>query len=529
MLEFQIEDQQSFATIKVIGCGGAGNNAVNRMVDAGLKGVEFIAINTDRQALAMSKASTTIQIGEKLTKGLGAGAVPDVGRRAAEESREEIAQAIKGADLVFVTAGMGGGTGTGAAPVVAEIARDMNCLTIAVVTKPFLFEGKQRMKNAEMGVMDLKQRVDTLVVIPNDRLLSVVNKGTTMLEAFRIADDVLRQGIQGISDLIAVPALINLDFADVKTVMESGGLAHMGIGIGKGESRMVDAAKNAIQSPLLETSIDGARAVLINITGGEDMSIIDINEAANLVMQAADSEANIIFGAGIDDSLEDEVRITVIATGFEKTPFPKKEEPRRQNAAATAASRDWTNSFSAPEPRSSYGSSFTGTPLIHQEYPATSYDDLSFNMPMDDEPMQSDFGSYLGTSSIPTPAAMPSMMQQQGYQQGYQPQQPYQDYGMQQPQQGMQYGAMQAPVQPPMQPMDFGQQYQPATPQPMPQEVQPQQQPVAPAPAAQAAPAAPVAPVVAQPVEQPVAPVQPAAIEKDELGVPAFLRRPTRK
>ena len=236
MLEFQIEDQQSFATIKVIGCGGAGNNAVNRMVDAGLKGVEFIAINTDRQALAMSKASTTIQIGEKLTKGLGAGAVPDVGRRAAEESREEIAQAIKGADLVFVTAGMGGGTGTGAAPIVAEIARDLNCLTIAVVTKPFLFEGKQRMKNAEMGVIDLKQRVDTLVVIPNDRLLQVVTKGTTMLEAFRIADDVLRQGIQGISDLIAVPALINLDFADVKTVMESGGLAHMGIGVGKGEN-----------------------------------------------------------------------------------------------------------------------------------------------------------------------------------------------------------------------------------------------------------------------------------------------------
>ena len=319
MLEFQIEDQQSFATIKVIGCGGAGNNAVNRMVDAGLKGVEFIAINTDRQALAMSKASTTIQIGEKLTKGLGAGAVPDVGRRAAEESREEIAQAIKGADLVFVTAGMGGGTGTGAAPIVAEIARDLNCLTIAVVTKPFLFEGKQRMKNAEMGVIDLKQRVDTLVVIPNDRLLQVVTKGTTMLEAFRIADDVLRQGIQGISDLIAVPALINLDFADVKTVMESGGLAHMGIGVGKGENRMVEAAKNAISSPLLETNIDGARAVLINITGGEDMSIIDINEAASLVMQAADSEANIIFGAGIDDSLDDEVRITVIATGFEKT------------------------------------------------------------------------------------------------------------------------------------------------------------------------------------------------------------------
>ena len=515
MLEFQIEDQQSFATIKVIGCGGAGNNAVNRMVDAGLKGVEFIAINTDRQALAMSKASTTIQIGEKLTKGLGAGAVPDVGRRAAEESREEIAQAIKGADLVFVTAGMGGGTGTGAAPIVAEIARDMNCLTIAVVTKPFQFEGKQRMKNAEMGVMDLKQRVDTLVVIPNDRLLSVVSKGTTMLEAFRIADDVLRQGIQGISDLIAVPALINLDFADVKTVMESGGLAHMGIGVGKGETRMVDAAKNAIQSPLLETNIDGARAVLINITGGEDMSILDINEAANLVMQAADSEANIIFGAGIDDTLEDEVRITVIATGFEKTPFPKKEEPRRTNAAAAAAGRDWMQSFGSPDGRSAYGSGFSGGRTIHQEYPAASYDDMSFNMPMEDEPMQSDFGGYMGGMS--TAAAMPSMMQQgmpmfqqRGYQQGFQPQQPYgaqPDFGMQ-PQQGMQYGAMQSQLQQPMQQMEYGQQYQPATPQPIAQEAQP---------------------AAAQPVEQPAAPVQPAAVEKDELGVPAFLRRPTRK
>ena len=342
MLEFQIEDQQSFASIKVIGCGGAGNNAINRMVDAGLKGVEFIAVNTDRQALAMSKASTTIQIGEKLTKGLGAGAVPDVGRRAAEESREEIAQALKGADLVFVTAGMGGGTGTGAAPIVAEIARDLNCLTIAVVTKPFAFEGKQRMKNAEMGVIDLKQRVDTLVVIPNDRLLQVVTKGTSMLEAFRIADDVLRQGIQGISDLIAVPALINLDFADVKTVMESGGLAHMGIGTGKGENRMVEAAKNAIQSPLLETNIDGARAVLINITGGEDMSIIDINEAANLVMQAADSEANIIFGAGIDETFDDEVRITVIATGFEGADYnlPKSTAAAQQPARPAAPAQN---------------------------------------------------------------------------------------------------------------------------------------------------------------------------------------------
>ena len=325
-MPFDIQlDQTGFASIKVVGCGGGGNNAVNRMVDAGLKGVEFVAVNTDHQALGQSKAGTKIQIGEKLTKGLGAGAVPDIGRRAAEESREEIAQALKGADLVFVTAGMGGGTGTGAAPIVAEIAREMGCLTIAVVTKPFAFEGKQRMKNAEMGINELKQNVDTLVVIPNDRLLQVVSKGTTMLEAFRIADDVLRQGIQGISDLIALPAIINLDFADVKTVMESGGMAHMGIGSGSGETKLVDAARNAISSPLLETKIDGARAVLINITGGENMSIMDINEAANLVMESADTDANIIFGAGIDPDLGDDVRITVIATGFEKTPFPTKD------------------------------------------------------------------------------------------------------------------------------------------------------------------------------------------------------------
>jgi len=506
VLEFQIEDQQSFASIKVIGCGGAGNNAINRMVDAGLKGVEFIAVNTDRQALALSKASTTIQIGEKLTKGLGAGAVPDVGRRAAEESREEIAQALKGADLVFVTAGMGGGTGTGAAPIVAEIARDLNCLTIAVVTKPFAFEGKQRMKNAEMGVIDLKQRVDTLVVIPNDRLLQVVTKGTSMLEAFRIADDVLRQGIQGISDLIAVPALINLDFADVKTVMESGGLAHMGIGVGKGENRMVEAAKNAIQSPLLETNIDGARAVLINITGGEDMSIIDINEAANLVMQAADSEANIIFGAGIDENMDDEVRITVIATGFEKTPFPKKEDAKKK----TGGERDWTRSFGGGERGPAYDAgNLRGTPLVQQEYPTPSYEDMSFNMPMDEE-RGGDYTGYMGGGAIPTPAAMPQMMQgsqmyQSGYGQGYQPQQYGQmDYGMQQPgmqyQGGMQQGQQQIPR------MEFGQQYQ-GMQQSAPQNNDPKQQGTV----------------------QPEPAVQPTTVERDDLGVPAFLRRPTRK
>ena len=328
MIEFQNDEQLNFASIKVVGCGGGGGNAVDRMVEAGLRGVEFIAVNTDRQQLSMSKAQTRIQIGEKMTKGLGAGAVPEVDRRAAEESKEEIAQALTGADLVFVTAGMGGGTGTGAAPIVAEVARDLGALTIAVVTKPFTFEGKQRMKNAEAGIAELKQRVDTLVVIPNDSLLKVSSKGTTLLEAFRTADDVLRQGIQGISDLIAVPALINLDFADVRTVMESGGMAHMGIGVGSGENKMVNAAKEAIASPLLETNIDGARAVLINITGGPDVSIMDINEAADMVMQSADPEANIIFGAGIDETMGDEVRVTVIATGFEKTPFPPREPAR---------------------------------------------------------------------------------------------------------------------------------------------------------------------------------------------------------
>ena len=279
MLEFEMESS-NYASIKVVGVGGAGTNAVNRMVDSGLRGVEFIAVNTDKQALQLSKATNKVQIGEKLTKGLGAGANPDVGKRAAEESREELAEIMKGADLVFVTCGMGGGTGTGAAPIIAEIARDQGILTIGVVSKPFMFEGRQRMKNAENGIEQLKANVDTLVVVPNDRLLQIVSKGTTMTEAFKIADDTLRQGIQGISDLIAVPAMINLDFADVRTVMESRGLAHMGIGVGSGENRMVEAAKQAVSSPMLETSIDGARAVLINITGSPDTSIIEVNEAA---------------------------------------------------------------------------------------------------------------------------------------------------------------------------------------------------------------------------------------------------------
>ena len=306
------------ATIKVVGVGGAGNNAVNRMVDSKIKGVEFIAVNTDRQALQISKAGTKIQIGEKITRGLGAGANPDIGAQSAEESRAEIAESLRGADMVFVTAGMGGGTGTGAAPIVAATAKEMGILTIGVVTKPFTFEGKKRLSQADRGIESLKGKVDTLVVIPNDKLLQIIDRKTSIVEAFRMADDVLRQGVQGISDLIAVPGLVNLDFADIKTIMLNTGMAHMGIGNASGENRAEDAAKQAIQSPLLETSIEGARGVIINITGGSDLGLHEVNTAAELVQRSVDPEANIIFGAVIDETMEDELQITVIATGFEK-------------------------------------------------------------------------------------------------------------------------------------------------------------------------------------------------------------------
>ena len=310
------------ATIKVIGVGGAGNNAVNRMVESGIKGVDFIAVNTDRQALQNSKANTKIQIGEKITRGLGAGANPDIGAQSAEESKAEVAEVLRGADMVFVTAGMGGGTGTGAAPIVAQAAKEMGILTIGVVTKPFTFEGKKRLSQAERGIESLKGKVDTLVVIPNDKLLQIIDRKTSIIEAFKMADDVLRQGVQGISDLIAVPGLVNLDFADVKTIMLNTGMAHMGIGRASGENRAEDAAKQAIQSPLLETSIEGARGVIINITGGEDLGLHEVNTAAELVQRSVDPEANIIFGTVTDPSMEDEIQITVIATGFEKANDP---------------------------------------------------------------------------------------------------------------------------------------------------------------------------------------------------------------
>ena len=305
------------ATIKVIGVGGGGTNAVNRMVDSGIRGVEFVAVNTDKQALLQSKASSKIQIGEKITRGLGAGANPDIGAQAAEESKAEITEALRGADMVFVTAGMGGGTGTGAAPIVAACAKEMGILTIGVVTKPFTFEGKRRSSQAERGIESLKSRVDTLVVIPNDKLLQVIDRKTSIVEAFKMADDVLRQGVQGISDLIAVPGLVNLDFADVKTIMLNTGMAHMGIGRASGESRAEEAAKQAVQSPMLETSIEGARGVIINITGGLNLGLHEVNTAAELVQRNVDPEANIIFGAVIDETLEEDIVITVIATGFE--------------------------------------------------------------------------------------------------------------------------------------------------------------------------------------------------------------------
>ena len=305
------------ATIKVIGVGGAGNNAVNRMLDLGIKNVDFIAVNTDRQALTKSKANTKIQIGEKITRGLGAGANPDIGAQSAEESKQELTEVLRGADMVFVTAGMGGGTGTGAAPTVAGLAKEMGILTIGVVTKPFTFEGKKRLAQAERGIESLKGKVDTLIVIPNDKLLQVIDRKTSMAEAFMMADDILRQGVQGISDLITVTGAINLDFADVKTIMQNTGMAHMGIGFASGENKAEDAAKQAIQSPLLETTIEGARGVIINVTGGIDLGLQEVNTAAELIQRSVDPEANIIFGTVVDETMNDEIQITVIATGFD--------------------------------------------------------------------------------------------------------------------------------------------------------------------------------------------------------------------
>lgn len=365
MLEIMSNETESAAKIIVVGVGGAGNNAVNRMVEDTIAGVEFIAVNTDKQALLMCKAPTTIQIGEKVTKGLGAGAKPEVGQQAAEESTEDIRQAIQGADMVFVTCGMGGGTGTGAAPVVAGIAKEMGILTVGVVTKPFRFEARTRMNNALAGIERLKENVDTLIVIPNDKLLEIVDRRTTMPEALKKADEVLQQAVQGITDLINLPALINLDFADVQTVMKDKGIAHIGIGQAKGDDKALEAVKQAVASPLLETTIEGASHVIINISG--DISLMDANDAASYVQEMAGDNANIIFGAMYDDTYTDEASITVIATGLEDV-NAKPEKPARRQASSQ-----------------NFG-------FMRQEKPAGS----------------STFQRVPSSSSVPTPSARPS-------------------------------------------------------------------------------------------------------------------------
>ncbi|GLV57590.1 hypothetical protein KDH_44260 [Dictyobacter sp. S3.2.2.5] len=349
MLPMGNHQLEGFAQIRVIGVGGGGSNAVNRMIQANMTGIEFIAINTDAQALLLTEAPHRIRIGDKLTRGLGAGGNPSVGMKAAEENAEDIYEALKGSDMVFITAGMGGGTGTGASPVVAQIAREVGALTVGVVTRPFTFEGKKRLLSAEEGINNLKQHVDTLITVPNDRLLQVADKRTPLAEAFRLADDVLRQGIQGISDLITVPGLINLDFADVKTIMSAAGSALMAIGEASGESRAIDAAQIAISSPLLDIDISGARGVLFNITGGLDMTLFEVNEAADIISQAAHPEANIIFGAVQDANYDGKVKITVIATGFDQLP------------PARVATSSGHSGFGAPRPEYDRSRLYTGS------------------------------------------------------------------------------------------------------------------------------------------------------------------------
>jgi cell division protein FtsZ len=370
--------QNYLAVIKVVGIGGGGVNAVNRMIDAGLKGVEFIAVNTDAQALLMSDADVKLDIGRDLTRGLGAGADPELGRQAAEAHRDEIEEVLKGADMVFVTAGKGGGTGTGGAPVVAEIAKSLGALTIGVVTRPFAFEGRRRSVNAEQGIMKLKERLDSLIIIPNDRLLQVCDETTSVLEAFRMADEVLLQGVQGITNLITIPGLINLDFADVKAIMLNAGSSLMGIGNARGEDRAVMAAQNAVSSPLLEASIDGARGVLISISGGSDLGLFEVNQAANIIAKSAHPDANIIFGAVIDDQLGDELRLTVIASGFERSEFAGGGSPGRAPSVSA--------------PGSPYGGSLPSVG-IPQPQPIGSFmaeDDLDVEYELDREPVITD-------------------------------------------------------------------------------------------------------------------------------------------
>lgn len=395
MVEIEDMTNSAFAKIKVVGVGGGGNNAVNRMINSDLSGVEFIVVNTDHQALEGSKANNKIQIGSKLTRGLGAGADPEVGRKAAEESREDLRAVLEGADMVFITAGMGGGTGTGAAPVVAEIAKELGALTVGVVTKPFTFEGRRRAQQAESGITELKDRVDAIITIPNDKILQIIDKKTPMNEAFSYADDVLHQGVQGISDLISKPAFINLDFADVKTIMQDAGSTMMGIGAASGDTRAIDAAKLAISSKLLETSIQGAKGILFNITGGESMSMMEINEASEFIYSVADPDATVIMGAGYDSEMGDNIRITIIATGFDgkaafASPFqqgatPGVQEPQQQAVPPQPQQSNQghnifgsqptppTFSFGAPEPpqpQTSQSPSFKAPSFDDVEVPA---------------------------------------------------------------------------------------------------------------------------------------------------------------
>ena len=370
MFELDDNGMDQLANIKVIGVGGGGSNAVNRMINLGLQGVEFIAVNTDAQALLKSLAPKRMQIGEKLTRGLGAGAQPEIGQKAAEESRDDILEALRGADMVFVTAGMGGGTGTGAAPVVAECAREIGALTVGVVTRPFSFEGMRRKRNAESGIATLKQHVDTIITIPNDRLLQVVDKKTSITQAFLEADDILRQGVKGISDLIAQPGLINLDFADVRSIMSNAGTALMGIGEATGENAAVEAAKNAIASPLLETTIDGARGVLINVTGAEEnLSMYEVTEASNTIHEAVNGQANIIWGAAVDNTMGDTVKVTVVATGFDNpdevgAPAPKQQA---QQPAAPVAPNLFGQAAASPSPaQPSQASAPAPTPAVQE-------------------------------------------------------------------------------------------------------------------------------------------------------------------
>jgi cell division protein FtsZ len=359
-------DLNNFARIRVVGAGGGGSNAVNRMIESGVGGVDFIAVNTDAQALLLSEATTRVQIGEKLTRGLGAGGSPETGEKAAQESADELAEVLKGSDMVFVTAGMGGGTGTGAAPIVAEIARAAGALTIGVVTKPFTFEGTRRMKSADAGIAKLAEHVDTLIIIPNDRLLELADRRLSLADSFGMADDVLRQGIQGISELITVPGLINLDFADVRTIMSSGGAALMAVGEGNGEDRARQAAEQAINSRLLDVSIDGAKGILFNVTGGSDLSLFEVNQAAQIIRETAHPDANVIFGAVIDPKMNDRLRITVIATGFEggsrRTPVPRRADsfatgsarqplPQRESPPPTPPLRESRRVEERPEPK----------------------------------------------------------------------------------------------------------------------------------------------------------------------------------